>query len=345
MAKPSGTGHMTRKEFLRTAGLTAAAVAGAASATGEPDVISPPDTMPNPDIVPYDNHLDVYPTGDPASDLQNLQYAVSGYAQPSIHLMRKTRAGAASDFSLPPAGVVEITRDVEFAGNGSAIVGGYIAFHSYGGCSLALKNLELRGQSLASVAGLFNDVDLVSSGSNPVPVPDPAYGFIVRLSGALRVANSFARNTKVGIFAQGMSSGHIVSSDFSGTACPVFLDGNLTSLSGNSFSSPSSIAGVIVSGGSNILAGNRFSPFQAVNLLILPGASNTIANLGKGSVASGSNPVPVPEPKIVDYGQNSAINGRYLAVGPSDSLLAQVDELYGGLSFLFSGGEGGPDVI
>lgn len=333
--------RISRGGFIRRAVLGAAAIAGASRAS---DYFPPPDTVPSPDIVPRPGQIIVFPSGNAEQDLQNLQGAISQYSQPVIRLMGRTRSGTASGFALPPDGTIFITRDVEISGG--EIIGGYIAFYCRWGFSLSLKNIVLRGQSAASVAGYFSNLGLVSSGVEPIPVPSPAScGFVVRLSGTLSAVNSYAANTRVGLFAQGMQSGHVASCEFDGSECAAFLMGDNTTLSGNRLSGAQPIANAIVSGQSNTLFGNRFFGSPLANLLILPGASMIRANFGIGSVASGVEPIPVPEPKIIDMGAGSVLNGRYSGISPPEGLLAQVEEVLGSLQPFFYPGEGNPDVI
>ena len=301
---------------------------------------------PNLDIIQFPDRLVVYPTGDPLKDYPNLQGAISGYPQYIVSLMDRSRGGQMTAFMLPEGEMVWVTRDVDVVGNKAVIQGGDVAFYCADNHSFGLKGVTLRYQSTAGVLGNFNNVDLVSSGVEPIPVPEPAHGFVLRLTGMLTVINTTVMNSRVGLYAEGMVGGQVTASTIFAGVCGAFLNGANTRISGSSFylgGGEEGISDVLLAGLSETLMGNRY--VGGTNIVIASSASDSAVHIGRGSVASGVEPIPVPEPKIVDMGLNSVLRGRYTPAAAPPGLQNRIDALYEEMfGLLYVGGEGGGDL-
>jgi hypothetical protein len=238
---------ISRKRFLKSAAVGAAAASGIASAD-----YFPPGPGPDPDgnVVEKKNKVIVYPTGDSYADYLNLKEAISDYPEyPSeIHLMDKSKTGEKTSFVLPAEydpdcplceGYmgIELTRDVKIIGQGkdAKVEGGMIAFASYDDYSLSIKNLNFVNQEFSAVYGYFdnlvfknnnvsvNPMPPPSPDVNPMPPPEPTYGlFLQDITNYLEIKNCSITNL-AGIVCKGANDLVISNNIFLSTMTAIYL--------------------------------------------------------------------------------------------------------------------------
>lgn len=333
------TRNMTRRSFIRRAAVSAAAIAGVSAASdyfGGGDYFPVEPVYPTDDVVISDDKIAVHPTGNGETDWGNLDWAVNNPDGLPVHLMPKAKDGERLDFMLPEctecAGYlgVEIRQDADIRGQagGAAIQGGMSAFYSFANHNLSIRGITFKGQEYISLYGTFNNVDLVSSGTSPIPVPEPAFGAALLLNGHIRASGCHFNGYSAGMFCQAQG-GKISSSAFASDSCGLYLGGMNTEASGNTFSG-AGFADILVEGEQaqgNKLAGNKLSAASLANLIIWSNAVDTVVRLGIGSVASGTTPIPIPEPKVLDLGVGTDIHGSYGTITDSGPFIQPIADL------------------
>lgn len=252
---------ISRKGFLRSAAVGAAAASGVASADYFPPTPVP---EPNDNVVVKDNKVFVYPTDVEEANWANLDLAIN-YHDKDVYLMDRSKEGEKMNFKLPACQEcdgyygVGITRDVNIVGHGNpegsnaTIEGGFVAFFDEGHHNVSIQKTSFLNQDLASVYGYFNDFVFKENrvALDPIPLPEPKYGiFLEEISGSMKILKNDISNF-AGIICKEADGGEISQNTLNTSFCGIYAKNiQNTEFKGNVIDS-GWLAGIILDGGTN----------------------------------------------------------------------------------------------